>query len=303
MGTVAEKKEAKEDYISFLKNSVNTSFEGLKIAIDCANGAAYETAPRVFRELGADVIVINNTPNGLNINCKCGSTHMEMLKSVVLERKCDLGIAFDGDADRVLAVDSEGNFIDGDRIIGIIGLELKRQNKLPGNSVVVTVMSNLGLDIMAREHGLSLEKTTVGDRYVLEQMLKNGHILGGEQSGHIIMLNFNTTGDGQLTALQLVQIVKNTGKSLAELASVMKVYPQVLKNAKVKNENKFTYMDDPEIAARCKELEETFHGEGRVLIRPSGTEPLVRVMIEGKEHDFITKKAEELANFIEQKLG
>lgn len=303
VGTVAEKKEAKEDYISFLKNSVNTSFEGLKIAIDCANGAAYETAPRVFRELGADVIVINNTPNGLNINCKCGSTHMEMLKSVVLENKCDLGIAFDGDADRVLAVDSEGNFIDGDRIIGIIGLELKRQNKLPGNSVVVTVMSNLGLDIMAREHGLSLEKTTVGDRYVLEQMLKNGHILGGEQSGHIIMLNFNTTGDGQLTALQLVQIVKNTGKSLAELASVMKVYPQVLKNAKVKNENKFTYMDDPEIAARCKELEETFHGEGRVLIRPSGTEPLVRVMIEGKEHDFITKKAEELANFIEQKLG
>ncbi|NLM10886.1 MAG: phosphoglucosamine mutase [Clostridiaceae bacterium] len=303
VGCVTEIKEAKEDYISFLKNSVNTSFEGLKIALDCANGAAFETAPKVFCELGADVIVINNAPDGLNINGNCGSTHMEMLKSVVLENKCDLGFAFDGDADRVLAVDSDGNYVDGDKILGIIGLELKKQNKLPNNTIVATVMSNLGLDIMAKEYGLCLEKTKVGDRYVLEQMLKKGHMLGGEQSGHIVMLNFNTTGDGQLTALQLVQIIKNTGKTLKELASVMKVYPQVLKNAKVKNENKFRYMEDPEIAARCRELEKTFHGEGRVLIRPSGTEPLVRVMIEGKEHDYIARKAEELAKFIEQKLG
>ncbi|HEY8420274.1 MAG TPA: phosphoglucosamine mutase [Thermoclostridium sp.] len=303
VGTVTELKEAKEDYISYLKNTVNTSFDGLKIAIDCANGASFETAPRVFRELGADVIVINNVPDGVNINVNCGSTHMDMLRNTVLQNKCDLGIAFDGDADRVLAVDSEGNYVDGDKILGIIGLELKKQNRLSNNTIVVTVMSNIGFDIMAKENGLILEKTKVGDRYVLEQMLKKGHVLGGEQSGHIIMLDFNTTGDGQLTALQLVQIVKKTGKSLSELASIMTVYPQVLKNAKVKNENKNRYMDDPEIAAKCKELEQDFHGEGRVLIRPSGTEPLVRVMIEGKDYDYIARKAEELANFIERKLG
>ncbi len=303
VGRVTEIKGAKEDYISYLKNTVNTSFEGLKIALDCANGAAYETAPRVFRELGADVIVINNTPDGMNINVNCGSTHMEMLRETVLANKCDLGLAFDGDADRVLAVDSEGNYVDGDKIMGIIGLELKRRNKLPQNTIVVTVMSNIGFDIMAKEHGLVLEKTKVGDRYVLEHMLKNGYALGGEQSGHIIMLDYNTTGDGQLTALQLVQIVKNSGKSLAELASIMKVYPQVLKNARVKNENKNRFMDDPEIAAKCRELENAFHGEGRVLIRPSGTEPLVRVMIEGRDYDYISKKAEELAEFIERKLG
>lgn len=303
VGRVTEIKGAKEDYISYLKNTVNTSFEGLKIALDCANGAAYETAPRVFRELGADVVVINNTPDGMNINVNCGSTHMEMLRETVLANKCDLGLAFDGDADRVLAVDSEGNYVDGDKIMGIIGLELKRRNKLPQNTIVVTVMSNIGFDIMAKEHGLVLEKTKVGDRYVLEHMLKNGYALGGEQSGHIIMLDYNTTGDGQLTALQLVQIVKNSGKSLAELASIMKVYPQVLKNARVKNENKNRFMDDPEIAAKCRELENAFHGEGRVLIRPSGTEPLVRVMIEGRDYDYISKKAEELAEFIERKLG
>jgi len=303
VGSVTEIKEAKEDYISFLKSTVDTSFEGLRIAIDCANGAAYETAPKVFAELGADIVVINNNPDGLNINDKCGSTHMEMLRTVVVENKCDLGFAFDGDADRVLAVDSEGNYIDGDKIMGIIGLELKKQSKLPNNTIVVTVMSNLGLDIMAKENGICLEKTKVGDRYVLERMLENGYVLGGEQSGHIVMLNYSTTGDGQLTALQLAQIMKNTGKSLKELASVMKEYPQVLRNAKVKNESKYSYMDDPEIAAKCRELENDFHGEGRVLIRPSGTEPLVRVMIEGSELEHITRKAEELAELIERKLG
>ena len=212
-------------------------------------------------------------------------------------------MAFDGDADRVLAVDSNGDCLDGDKIMAIIGLDLKRQNKLVNNTIVTTVMSNLGFDIMAKEQSIDLVKTTVGDRYVLEQMLEHGHVLGGEQSGHIIMLNYNTTGDGQLTALQLAQIAKKTGKSLSELSSMMKVYPQVLKNAKVKNENKFTYMNDPEIASKCLELEKAFHGEGRVLIRPSGTEPLVRVMIEGKDLDYITRKAEELSDLIENKLG
>jgi phosphoglucosamine mutase len=228
---------------------------------------------------------------------------MEPLKEFVVENRCDIGLAFDGDADRVLAVDANGITIDGDKILGILGTELKKENQLVNNTIVATVMSNLGLDIMAREQGLNLEKTKVGDRYVLEQMLKNGHILGGEQSGHVIMLRYNTTGDGQLTALQLVQIMKKTGKSLSELGSIMQAYPQVLVNAKVKNENKYTYMENRKIAERCKELEEAFHGEGRVLIRPSGTEPLIRVMIEGKEQNYISKRAIELAQLIEMMLG
>ncbi len=303
VGTVLERPDAKEDYISFLLNTVDSSFEGMKIALDCANGAAYETAPRIFRELGAEVLVINDSPDGLNINKNCGSTHMEMLKAYVVNNQCDAGLAFDGDADRVLAVDENGMTVDGDRIMGIIGLELKKQGRLANSTIVATVMSNLGLDIMAKANGISLEKTKVGDRYVLEQMLKNGHILGGEQSGHIIMLDYNTTGDGQMTALQLVQTIKKTGKSLADLASVMQVFPQVLRNAKVQNKNKHTYMEDIEIAKKCRDLEETFCGEGRVLIRPSGTEPLVRVMIEGKDQNYITAKAEELAILIEKKLG
>jgi len=303
VGNVIDKPDAREDYVSYLKKTVDTTFEGLKIALDCANGAAYETAPRVFSDLGAEVLIINNKPDGLNINKNCGSTHMDMLTGFVVNNNCHLGLAFDGDADRVLAVDEKGGIVDGDMIMAIIGLEMKKHNRLANNTIVATVMSNLGFDLMARENDIVLEKTKVGDRYVLERMLENGHILGGEQSGHIIMLDFNTTGDGQLTALQLVQIMKKTGKSLSELASVMAVFPQVLKNAKVKNENKYKYMDDPEIAQECRKLEQIFSGEGRVLIRPSGTEPLVRVMIEGKDRDFITKKAEELAFFIEKKLG
>jgi phosphoglucosamine mutase len=303
VGNVTDKPDAKEDYVSFLMKTVDTTFGGLKIALDCANGAAYETAPRIFRDLGAEVLVINNKPDGLNINKNCGSTHMEMLSEYVVNNKCHIGLAFDGDADRVLAVDERGKTIDGDIIMAIIGLELKSRNRLANNTIVTTVMSNIGFDKMAKENDIVLEKTKVGDRYVLERMLENGHILGGEQSGHIIMLDFNTTGDGQLTALQLVQIMKKTGKSLSELASVMEVYPQVLKNARVKNEYKYKYMDDPDIAQECRKLEQIFSGEGRVLIRPSGTEPFIRVMIEGKNQDFITKKAEELALFIEQKLG
>jgi len=303
VGSVTDKPDAKEDYVSFLKRTVDTTLEGFKIALDCANGAAYETAPRVFGDLGAEVLVINNKPDGLNINKNCGSTHMEMLTGYVVNNKCHLGFAFDGDADRVLAVDESGRIVDGDKIMAIIGLELKSRGRLANNTIVTTVMSNIGFDIMAKENDIVLEKTKVGDRYVLERMLEKGHILGGEQSGHIIMLDFNTTGDGQVTALQIARIMKKTGKSLSELASVMNVYPQVLRNAKVKNENKHNYMDDPEIAQECRKLEELFKGEGRVLIRPSGTEPLVRVMIEGKDQDFITKKAEELALLIERKLG
>ena len=228
-------------------------------------------------ELGADVFVIHNKPDGININRDCGSTHMSQLKSFVLECGADLGFAFDGDADRVLAVDENGNIVDGDQIMAIIGLALKQSRQLDKDTIVTTVMSNLGFDIMARENGLNLVKTKVGDRYVLEEMLDKGYVLGGEQSGHVIFIRHNTTGDGILTALQLLRVLKISGKKLSELASVMQILPQVLKNAKVMNENKHKFMEDELVAKLCDDLEAEFSGEGRVLIRPSGTEPLVRV--------------------------
>lgn len=294
---------ALRDYVEFLKGTVNCNLNGLKIAIDCADGASYQSAPLLFKELGAEVCVIHNNPDGININNNCGSTHMSQLSSFVTECGAHIGFAFDGDADRVLAVDENGTLVDGDQIMAIIGLDLKRQNQLDKNTVVATVMSNLGFDIMAQNNGLNLVKAKVGDRYVLEEMLENGYVLGGEQSGHVIFLKYNTTGDGLLTALQLLCVLKASGKKLSELASVMQVLPQVLINAKVKNENKYAYKEDELVARLCRELEEEFHGEGRVLIRPSGTEPLVRIMIEGKDKDYITKRAAELAAVIEKRLG
>lgn len=294
---------ALDDYIAFLKSTIDCDFKGLKIAIDCANGAAYEAAPTVLFDLGAEVYVIHNEPNGININKGCGSTHLKELQEFVKESGAHIGLAFDGDADRMLAVDENGHNVDGDRIMAVIGLELKRNGKLAGNTIVATVMSNLGFDIMAKKEGINLAKTKVGDRYVLEEMLNKGYVLGGEQSGHIILLEHNTTGDGLLTALQLLRVLKNSGKKMSELTSVIQVLPQVLKNAKVSNEKKHKYLEDEMIARMCRELEEEFHGEGRVLIRPSGTEPLVRVMIEGKDQQYITDRAVELVKIIEERLG
>ncbi|MGE5614649.1 MAG: phosphoglucosamine mutase [Bacillota bacterium] len=303
VGRKTTESNALRDYVEFLKGTVEGDLKGLKIAIDCANGAAYQAAPTVFAELGAQVFAINDKPDGININKDCGSTHISGLQKYVTQAGADLGFAFDGDADRVLAVDENGNIVDGDQIMAIIGLALKKGGSLEKDTIVVTVMSNLGLDIMAEKNGLKLVKTKVGDRYVLEEMLDKGYIIGGEQSGHIIFLRHSTTGDGLLTALQLLNVLKSSGKKLSELASVMQVLPQVLKNAKVKNENKHSYMDDEVVARICRELEDEFKGEGRVLIRPSGTEPLVRVMIEGKDKDYIEKKAAELVEVIEQRLG
>lgn len=294
---------AVDDYVEFAVSTIDGDLAGLKIAMDCANGASYITSPAAVRKLGAELLVINNDPNGLNINKDCGSTHLNMLKSFTRENGCDVGIAFDGDADRVLFVDENGELVDGDKIMAIIGLHLKNSNKLKNNTIVATVMSNLGFDIMAKENGINLVKTSVGDRYVLEKMLEGDYIVGGEQSGHVILRNFNTTGDGLVTALQVLYILKESGKKLSELASVMQVFPQVLKNARVCNSKKYCYLDDPVIAKKCVELEETFHGEGRVLIRPSGTEPLVRVMIEGREQEYITNKAIELVKIIEERLA
>lgn len=294
---------ALEDYVRFLKSTINTDLKGIKVAVDCANGAACKAAPQVMQRLGAEVFVINDRPDGLNINKDCGSTHMSAIKQLTVEKGADIGFAFDGDADRVLAVDEKGELIDGDRIIAITALHMKRQGKLYKNTVVATVMSNLGLELMARSEGIDIVKTKVGDRYVLEEMLDKGYTIGGEQSGHVIFQEYSTTGDGLVTALQLLKAMRSGGKRLSELAEVMQPLPQVLKNAKVKNDNKYKYMEDEIIAKMCRELEQDFHGEGRVLIRPSGTEPLIRVMLEGKDQEYITARAGQLARVIEDRLG
>ncbi len=291
------------EYKEFLKGVVEHRLDGLKIGLDCANGASYQVAPLVFRELGAEVKVINDSPNGININDNCGSTHIEGLKKFVVENSLDIGLAFDGDADRMLAVDENGEFVDGDRIMAICGQYLKESGRLKDDTVVATVMSNLGFDIFAKKNNIKLYKTKVGDRYVLEQMLEGGFILGGEQSGHIIFLDHNTTGDGILTGLQLASILRTKGVKLSEAASVMQVFPQVLVNAEVSNQKKNDYLKDDVIAGMISKLESEFEDEGRVLIRPSGTEPLVRVMIEGKDAQYIEQRARELADVIHQRLS
>jgi len=303
LGKIKYRTEAKDHYINHLIHCVNLDLSDMKIVIDCAEGASYETSTEALIDLGANLVAIHDNPNGININDNCGSTHMEELCRRVVDEKAQLGLAFDGDADRLLAVDENGKLVDGDQIMAIIANHLKEQGKLADNTLVVTVMSNLGLTLMAKEHGIHLETTKVGDRYVLERMKEIGGNLGGEQSGHIIFLDDNTTGDGLATALHLLQVVKDTGKKLSELASIMEVLPQALVNAKVRNDCKETFMEDAEVASKMKALDDKYAGAGRVLIRPSGTEPLVRVMIEGKNQEEITKDAKELASMIEEKFG
>ncbi|MDE6182064.1 MAG: phosphoglucosamine mutase [Eubacteriales bacterium] len=291
------------DYVDFLANSIDGNFEGINLIIDCANGATYKTAPALFEKLKANTTTIFKEPNGININNNCGSTHMETLCQKVKEGKFDVGIAFDGDGDRCLAVDENGEIVDGDCIMAICGNYLKEQGKLKKDTIVATVMSNLGLFIMGKEKNIEILKANVGDRYVLEEMLKNDYNFGGEQSGHIIFLDYNTTGDGILTAIQLINIIKKTGKKLSELKKVVNILPQALVNAKVDNKKKYDYLKNEDIKNAIAELEKKFEGEGRVLIRPSGTEPLVRVMIEGKDQDILEKEAKNLAQFIEKVLG
>lgn len=292
-----------DKYIDFVCNTISGDLRGLKVLVDCANGAASEVAPIALERLGAEVELIHHKPNGININRMCGSTHMADLQSQVVGRRVQAGIAFDGDADRCLAVDEKGELIDGDQILSIVGLDMKKRGVLKRDTIVATVMSNLGLSIMSQEKGVNLVQTRVGDRYVLEKMLKHHYNLGGEQSGHVIFLDYNTTGDGLITAIQLLYVMKKTGMPLSELKGCMQVFPQVLVNAKVKNENKHAYNEDLEIQEQIDALEAKFNGEGRVLIRPSGTEPLVRVMIEGKDKAVMQEEAEKLARFIEERLG
>lgn len=295
--------EANRIYAEFLKTTISHPLKGIKVAMDCANGASFEVSPALLRELGAEVTVINNHPDGLNINLDCGSTHPDKVAMLVKSIGADIGLSFDGDADRLIAVDELGNVVDGDKMLAICGGYLKSEGQLKENTIVTTVMSNMGLDVAMKAQDIHIAKTKVGDRYVLEEMMEKGYVLGGEQSGHIIFLNHNTTGDGLLSALQLMNVMKATGKSLSQLASVMTVYPQVLKNARVSNAKKHDYLSNPVIKDAIAQVENQMNGQGRVLIRPSGTEPLVRVMLEGKDQNQLNAYASELVDLILREMG
>lgn len=304
LGHVYEYEEAEDAYMKYIINTLaGVTFEGIKVAIDCANGAAYNVAPKTFNAIDAKVYSIHHEPDGTNINDNCGSTHMNDLKKFVKVVGADIGLAFDGDADRLLAIDENGEIVDGDKIMAICGHYLNQKDCLKKQTIVTTVMSNIGFDKAMTDNNMKTVKTKVGDRYVLELMLEEGFSLGGEQSGHIIFLDHNTTGDGLLTAVQLVKVMKETGKKLSELASIMTVYPQVLKNARVSNLKKYDYMCNEKISEKIKEVESQFKGNGRVLIRPSGTEPLVRVMIEGEDQSILESAAGDLVRLIESELS
>ncbi len=302
IGKKVEIDNAVHGYVDFLKRTIDVNLRGLKIAVDCANGASYIAAPSVLADLGAEIAVINNKPDGKNINVKCGSTHPEGLQKLVVESGAHIGLAFDGDADRLIAVDNRGRIINGDHMLAIFAKYFKGKGALRKDTIVGTVMSNMGLDIAMKQEKCSLVRTEVGDRYVLEEMIANGYNIGGEQSGHIIFLDYNTTGDGLLTALQLLAIVKEIGKKLSDISAIMTDFPQVLVNAKVKEENKGRYMEDKEIADMITKLKAKLNDKGRVLIRPSGTEPLVRIMLEGEDKTKLEEDAGNLARLIEQKL-
>ena len=303
LGHRIEKKNASRDYSEHLKRRMSVDLSGMKIGLDCANGACAHIAPGLFSDLGADVVAIGTEPDGVNINDQCGSTHLERLRQLVRRESCDIGIAFDGDADRMLAVDENGYVIDGDVIMAIVALDMKRQKQLKDDTLVVTVMSNLGLDIMAEEKGLKLVKTKVGDRYVLEEMLKEGYAIGGEQSGHIILLDHSTTGDGMLSALRLLRALVNNSERLNEAKNVMTVLPQVLKSARVPNERKTAAMEDADIKAACDKIQSQLGNKGRILVRASGTEPIIRVMLEGQDIDEITKMTDQVTELIVSKYG
>lgn len=298
IGKIEYRFDLRDEYVQFMKKSVPVDLKGMKIVIDCAEGASHYTSVQTLKDLGADLVAIHTEPDGTNINANCGSTHMDELKARVVYEKAAIGLAFDGDADRMLAVDENGQLVDGDQIMAICGCHMKKKGTLKKDTIVVTVMTNLGFTLMGQKEGINVEKTKVGDRYVLENMRENGYNIGGEQSGHVIFLDDNTTGDGLLSALHLLNVMVEEKKPLSELATVMEVLPQALVNAKVPNHKKEAYMEYPEVAEAIAKLEEKFKGEGRVLIRPSGTEPLVRVMIEGKNQKEIQTDAEALAELI-----
>ena len=295
--------KALDDYVDYLVTTSKNDLSSIKIILDTANGAASLTAPKLFERLNANFDVINASPDGLNINKNAGSTNINGLKKKVVEGNYDIGIAYDGDADRCILIDELGNEIDGDYILAIAGLELKKQGRLVNNAIVGTIMSNLGFIKFCEENDINFVSTAVGDKYVLEEMIKSNYILGGEQSGHIIFKELANTGDGELTSLQILDIMSKNNKKLSELSSVMKKYPQVLINANVSKEGKSRYKEREDIHELINKYEQFMHGDGRIVVRPSGTENYIRVMIEGKDIDRITKVCQEIADYIEKELN
>ncbi|MFR0880419.1 MAG: phosphoglucosamine mutase [Oscillospiraceae bacterium] len=303
VGKMTHYRDAQTDYIRYIMKCIKGNLTGLRIAIDCANGSASATAKRLFEGLGADVYVINSSPDGININDNCGSTHIGNLMQFVVDKKCNAGLAFDGDADRCLAVDEKGQLIDGDKLIAICAKAYKEQGKLKKNTAVVTVMSNLGFSYFAKDNGIKMQTTKVGDRYVLEKMLEGGYNLGGEQSGHIIFLDEANTGDGQLSGAKVMEILAESGKKMSELASVMEHFPQVMINVKISPRDREVWKNDSQITDLIERYEEELGESGRILVRESGTEPLIRVMLEGKDFKQINEYAIAISDKIRERTG
>jgi len=294
--------DAKGRYIEFAKSTIDLiDLKGLKIVVDCANGATYYVGPTILKELGAEVVVLNNKPNGLNINLKCGSTYLECIKKAVIEHKADIGISYDGDGDRVLMCDEKGKEIDGDQIMAMIAIYAKEVNELKDNTIVATVMSNKGFEIAMKKNGINVIRTKVGDRYVIEEMVKHNYNIGGEQSGHIIFLNHNTTGDGIISSLHVLKLMKIKNEKLSKLASCMEKLPQVLINIEVKEKKELCKMES--VSKKIEEVEKKLGEEGRVLVRYSGTQNKCRVMIEGKNEKEIEEMANEIVNEIKKEVG
>ncbi len=303
VGKITYYRDAQTDYIRYIMKCIKGNLTGLRIALDCANGSASATAKRLFEGLGASVYVINASPNGVNINDNCGSTHINNLMQFVVDKKCHAGLAFDGDADRCLAVDEKGELVDGDKLIAICAKAYKEKGKLKKDTAVVTVMSNLGFKYFAKDNDIKMQTTKVGDRYVLEKMLEGGYNLGGEQSGHIIFLDEANTGDGQLSGAKVLEILAESGKKMSELASVMEHFPQVMINVKISPRDKEVWKNDSQITDLIEQYESELGDSGRILVRESGTEPLIRVMLEGRDFSQINKFAVAIADKIRERTG
>ncbi|MGN1467777.1 MAG: phosphoglucosamine mutase [Ruminococcus sp.] len=303
LGTVDILENAADDYIEHVVSSIGYDLTGMEIALDCSNGSSSRTAQKLFEKLGAKCHMLFDKPDGININKDCGSTHVENLKKYVLEHKLDAGLAFDGDADRCLAVDDKGQLVDGDYIIAIIAADMKSRGVLKKNTVVGTVMTNMGFNKFCEANGMNFVSTKVGDRYVLETMLQQGYNIGGEQSGHVIILDYGTTGDGQLTGATLLSLVNRRSAKLSSIATLMERYPQVLINVSVSNEGKLNFYTDKEIKAEIKRVSDILGDKGRILVRVSGTEPLVRVMLEGEDLEEISNLANETASLVRERLS
>lgn len=303
VGRITYYRDAQSDYIRYIMKCIKGNLTGLRIALDCANGSASATAKRLFEGLGASVYVINASPNGVNINENCGSTHINNLMQFVIDKKCHAGLAFDGDADRCLAVDEKGELVDGDKLIAICAKAYKEKGKLKKDTAVVTVMSNLGFTYFARNNDIKMQTTKVGDRYVLERMLEGGYNLGGEQSGHIIFLDEANTGDGQLSGAKVLEILAESGLKMSELASVMEHFPQVMINVKISPRYREVWKNDSQITDLIEMYENELGDGGRILVRESGTEPLIRVMLEGRDFKQINSFAVAIADKIRERTG